>query len=151
MQSVLAIPWQVRVHMFLFMASLLWILIPAVNKTPSAQVARESMRAASEFLYLVDTQEYAKSWEVTSAHLQKMLKQEVWNEKIAELRAFLGPIVERIEQDILYTDSASDVPEGAYVIMTFVSRFAFRDRVIEKLTLMLADNGEWQVAGYFLQ
>lgn len=151
MLRVLAIPWQVRIHLLLFMASLLWILVPAINKTPAPQVAMASMRAASEFLYLVDTEEYAKSWDLTSKHLKDMLSQSAWNEKIAQIRSFLGPIVERVEHEMTYTDSASDVPSGAYVILTFVSRFESREKVIEKLTLMLADNGEWQVAGYFLR
>ena len=145
-----AIPWQVRIHLFLFVASILWIVVPAVNKTPSQLVTQQSVVAASEFLYLVDTEEYAKSWDVTSDTLKMMLSQEMWNERIAELRSFLGPIVERIQQDITYTDSASDVPEGEYVVMTFISTFELRERVVEKITLMLGDNDRWEVVGYFL-
>ena len=148
--KLFAIPWQVRIHLFLFFASILWIVVPAVNKTPSQIVTQQSVVAASEFLYLVDTEEYTKSWEVTSDTLKNMLSQDVWNDKIAQLRSFLGPIVERIQQDISYTDSASDVPEGEYVIMTFISSFEFRERVVEKLTLMLGDNDRWQVVGYHL-
>jgi hypothetical protein len=40
---------------------------------------------------------------------------------------------------------------GEYVVMTFVSRFELRDRVTETVTLMLGDNNQWQVAGYFLR
>ena len=148
--NALAIPWQVRIHLFLFFASILWIVIPAVNKTPSHIVTQQSVVAASEFLYLVDTEEYTKSWEVTSDTLKNMLSQEVWNKKIAQLRSFLGPIVERIQQDITYTNSSSDVPEGEYVVMTFISSFEFRERVIEKLTLMLGENDRWEVVGYHL-
>ena len=35
--------------------------------------------------------------------------------------------------------------------MTFVSRFELSDRVFEKLTLMLGEDDQWQVAGYFLR
>ena len=62
----------------------------------------------------------------------------------------MGPVVERVHHDITYTDSASDVPEGEYVVMTFISRFALKERVIEKLTLMLGENNQWEVVGYFL-
>lgn len=150
MKKILAIPWQIRIHLFLFVASLLWIIVPAINKAPSQLVTQQSVTAASEFFYLVDTEEYALSWEVTADHLKKILTQKAWNEKIAELRSFLGPIVERIQQDISYTDSASDVPSGEYVVMTFISRFEFRERVVERLTLMLGENDQWQVVGYFL-
>ena len=147
----LAIPWQVRIHLFLFAASLLWIIVPAINKAPSELVTQHSLVAASEFLYLVDTEEYAKSWEITSVALKNMLTQAAWSEEIDRLRSFLGPIVERIHHDITYTDSASDVPAGEYVIMTFVSRFALSERVFEKITLMLGEDDQWQVVGYFLK
>ena len=146
----IAIPWQIRVHLFLFFASLLWIVVPAVNKTPNNHVARQSSVAAAEFLYLVDIEEYSHSWEVASETLKNMLSQETWNEKIAQIRDILGPVVERIHHEITYTDSASGVPEGEYVVMTFVSRFKFRERVVETLTLMLGSDDQWRVVGYFL-
>lgn len=146
-----AIPWQVRIHLFLFVASLLWIIVPAINKTPSEPVAKQALAAAAEFLYLVDTEEYAKSWEVTSTTLQNMLTQAAWSEEIDRLRSFLGPIIERMQHEITYTDSASDVPSGEYVVMTFVSKFALSERVFEKLTLILGEDDQWQVVGYFLK
>ena len=144
------LPWQLRINLFLFFASLLWIIVPAINKTPSHHVLESSLSAATEFFYLVDTEEYAKSWEITSEKLKSMLTQEAWGEEISRLRSFLGPIIERIQQDITYTDSAHDVPEGEYVVMTFLSRFELKEHVLEKLTLMLGENGQWQVVGYFL-
>ena len=80
-----------------------------------------------------------------------MLTQEAWNEQIVKIRSFLGPIVERIHHDISYTDSSEDVPVGEYVIMTFISKFALKERVTETITLMLGDNQQWQVVGYFLR
>ena len=126
-----------RIHLFLFITSLLLIILPVLNKTPSKQISEKSLFAAAEFLLLVDTEEYAKSWEVSSEILKKMLTQEAWNEQIAQLRTFLGPIIERTHYDISYTDSASDVPAGEYVIMTFVSRFELRERVTAKFTAFI--------------
>jgi len=140
-----------KIHLFLIFSCFLLIVIPILNKTPTHRVAEQSAFAAAQFLFLVDTEEYAKSWEISSANLKKLLTQEAWNEQIVKIRSFLGPIVERIHHDISYTDSPADVPIGEYVIMTFISKFAFRERVTETLTLMLGDNGQWQVVGYFLR
>ena len=125
--------------------------MPVLNKTPSQQISDKSVLAAAEFLFLVDTEEYAESWEVSSAALQAMLTQQAWSEKISELRSFLGPVVERAHQNIAYTDDAIDVPSGEYVVMTFVSKFELRERVTETITLLLGDDNRWQVAGYFLR
>jgi hypothetical protein len=140
-----------RIHLLLIFTSLLLVVVPVLNKIPSQQVTERSLSAASQFLFLVDTEEYAMSWEISSDSLKKMLSQDAWNERIAEIRSFLGPIIERSQHEISYTDSASDVPVGKYVVMTFVSKFELRDRVTETITLMLGDNNQWQVAGYFLR
>jgi len=151
MIKIKALSQHAQIHLFLIFSCFLIIAIPIMNKTPTHRVAEQSAFAAAQFLFLVDTEEYAKSWEISSANLKKMLTQEAWNEQIIEIRSFLGPIVERIHHDISYTDSPSDVPVGEYVIMTFVSKFELRERVIETITLMLGDNDQWQVVGYFLR
>ena len=140
-----------QIHLFLMFSCFLLIALPILNKTPTQHVAEQSVFAASQFLFLVDTEEYARSWEVSSERLKKMLTQKAWNEQITKIRSFLGPIIERIHQDISYTDSAIDVPSGEYVVMTFISKFEFRERVTETITLMLGDNDQWQVVGYFLR
>ncbi|MDH3999044.1 MAG: DUF4019 domain-containing protein [Desulfuromonadales bacterium] len=140
-----------RIHLFLFAASLLLIIVPVINKTPSTQITEKTLVAAVDFLYLVDTEEYAKSWDTTAIALKDMLPQSDWNAQIAELRSALGPVVERRTQNLAYTDSADDVPAGQYVVMTFVSKFEFRERVVETLTLMLDQDNLWRVAGYFIR
>jgi hypothetical protein len=150
MINIQAISRNTRIHLFLLVSSLLLIIVPVLNKTPTHQVSEKSVLAAAEFLFLVDTEEYAKSWEVSSQVLKGMLTKEAWSEKITEIRSFLGPVVERIQQNVAYTDSASDVPAGEYVVMTFMSKFELRDRVTETITLMLGDDDQWQVVGYFL-
>jgi len=151
MIKIKAISQHAQIHMFLIFSCFLLIVIPILNKTPTHRVAEQSAFAAAQFLFLVDTEEYVKSWEISSANLKKMLSQEAWNEQIVKIRSFLGPIVERVHHDISYTDSPSDVPTGEYVIMTFVSKFELRERVVETITLMLGDNDQWQVVGYFLR
>jgi hypothetical protein len=151
MIKIQAISQHARIHLFLLFTFFLLIAIPVLNKTPTHQVTEQSSSAAAQFLFLVDTEEYARSWEVTSENLKQMLTQKAWNEQITKLRSFLGPIIERIYHDISYTNSAADVPPGEYVVMTFISKFEFRDRVTETITLMLGDNNQWQVAGYYLK
>jgi len=141
----------VNIHTALIISTIILIAVPVMNKIPSEMVSQQSMRAGLNFLLLVDTEEYAESWEVSSDILKEMLSVEEWVGRIAKIRDFLGPIIERTHSQIAYTDSASDVPEGEYVILTFISKFEFRERVIEKLTLMLGPNDRWQVVGYFVR
>ena len=138
------------IHVFLVVTSFLLIIVPVMNKTPSYQISEKTVHAASQFLFLVDTEEYAKSWDVSSASLKKMLTQETWRERITKIRTSLGQIVERYQHKITYTDTASDVSSGKYVIVTFLSKFELRERVTETITLLLDDDNQWQVVGYFI-
>lgn len=151
MANVKALSTNVQLHLLLIFTSLLLIVVPALNKTPSQQISQQSLHAAAQFLFLVDTEEYSRSWEVSSQILQKMLSEQAWNEQIAKIRNFLGPVVERIQHDISYTDTATDVPAGEYVILTFISKFELREQVIETITLILGEDSQWRVVGYFLQ
>ncbi len=151
MYSFSKLSYKFRIHLLLFVTSLMLIIISVLNKTPTRLVAENSMAAAVHFLYLVDTEEYTKSWEVSADILKKMLTKKAWNEQIAKIRSFYGPILERRHKDIVYTDSADSVPDGRYVILTFISKFESRDYAIETITLMLGADNLWKVAGYFVR
>jgi len=138
------------IHLFLIVSSLMLIIVPYLNKAPSFNISKETVHAASQFLYLVDQEEYAKSWEISSETLQKMLSQTEWNEKLSQLRAMVGPLVERFQHKIAYADEVVGGPATRYVVVTFMSRFQLRERVKETITLLLDENDQWLVAGYFL-
>jgi len=151
MIKIQALSRNAQLHLLLIFTSLMLIVVPYLNQRPSAQIIEQSRHVAAQFLYLVDTEEYSKSWEVSSHILQDMLTKNAWNKQITKIRNYLGPIVQRMYHDITYTDTAPDVPAGEYVVLTYISKFKLRDSVIETITLMLGDNNQWQVVGYFLR
>lgn len=140
-----------RLHLMLLAISLFLIIVPAINKTPSREIAEKAMAAANHFLLLVDNEEYAHSYEVSSSTLKNILSLEAWLEQIVELRNFLGPILDRDPQDISYTRHAPDIPAGEYIILTFLSRFSNRPAATEIITLKLGTDAVWRVAGYFIR
>jgi len=140
-----------RVHLFLLVGSLLLIFISVSNKTPTELVTEQSTVAAFEFLHMVDAEEYAQSWEDASAMLQNMLTKKAWMAQLSKIREMTGPILERTHDKISYTDEAINAPPGEYVVISFVSKFAFKGYVIETITLLLDKSGHWLVAGYFLK
>ena len=83
MINIKAISHHARIHLLLIFTSLLLVVVPVLNKIPSQQISERSLHAAAQFLFLVDTEDYATSWEVTSETLKKMLSQKAWNEQIA--------------------------------------------------------------------
>ena len=143
--------WNSRIHIFLAIGFVLLITIPWLNKTPSEEVSIKASDAAVKFLYLVDNGEYVRSWETSSKHMKAAVTGEEWKQQITEIRDKVGAIVERHRDEVSYLEGAGDLPEGEYVVITYNSVFKKRQLVKETVTLALAKNGEWQVAGYFLK
>lgn len=143
--------WNSRIHYFLIAAFLLLVFVPMINKTPSKETEQKATDAAVRFLYLVDHGDYDESWQIASVHLQKTLPQDEWREKIAQIRGAVGPAIERSRDDITFMEASGDLPEGEYVVITFVSKFQNRSRVTESVTLYHGENGQWKVAGYYLK
>lgn len=141
----------IRIHLLLIATSLLLIIVPAINKTPSQQVAENALAAATQFLFLVDTEEYVQSWENSSAALKNILSLDAWNVQVADIREMLGPIIGREQHDIGYTRNDPDVPLGKYVVLTFQSQFRDRPFTFETITLKLGSDNEWRVAGYHVK
>lgn len=139
------------IHLMLIATSLLLIIVPAINKTPSRQVAEQAMTAATHFLFLVDTEEYRQSWEASSTVMKNILSSKEWDKQITKLRNFLGPIISRQHQRSSYTRNAGNVPDGEYVILTFLSSFKDRRHTTETITLKLGKDDIWRVAGYYVR
>jgi len=140
-----------RIHTFLLIATLAVIVVPFLNKTPSLEVSKQSTEAATQFLSLVDREAYSESWQSASDVLQQLLALDEWNRKVAAMRKAHGAVVERVPQEVVYADPGGDAPAGEYVIVTFDTIFRFRAAATETVTLHLNQDGEWQVAGYFLR
>lgn len=142
------------IHLMLIATSLFLIIVPAINKTPSQQVAEKAMTAAANFLFLLDTEQYVKAWEASSSSLKNILSRDAWLDQVSEIRNFLGPIVEREQQKISkisYSQNARDVPAGEYVVLTFLAHFRDRVYAIETVTVKLGLDDIWRVAGYYVR
>jgi len=138
-----------RIHLVLIVMTLVLILVPALNKTPDKETTVKATDAAVKFLYLVDNQEYAQSWEIASDHLKTTIGKEEWVEKLAQVRGALGTVSERVKDDITYLKATGDLPAGEYVVIRFNTNFNARRSAVETVTLHLDAEGEWRVAGYF--
>lgn len=139
------------IHLMLIATSLFLIIAPAINKTPSQQVAEKAMTAAVNFVFLLDTEQYIEAWEVSSSSLKNILSRDAWLDQVTEIRNLLGPIVDREQQKISYSNNARNVPAGEYVVLTFLAHFRDRIYAIETVTVKLGLDDIWRVAGYYVR
>ncbi len=145
------IPKQFRIHIVLIISVLAMIVVPMIPKKVDPEKAQAATTAATYFLEQVDAGAYANSWQTSAALLKEKIPQADWVEKLSKARTLSGALVSRQQDDLSYSTSALDSPDGEYVLMVFVSKFERAPSVEETLTVMLDQDNRWRVAGYFMQ
>lgn len=145
------IPKQFRIHVVLIISVLAMILVPMIPKKVDPEKAQAATTAAMQFLELVDTGGYTESWQTSAALLKETVTEKDWTEKLSKARTLSGAMVERKQDDLSYSTTALDSPDGEYIMMVFVSSFERAASVEETLTVMLEEDHRWRVAGYFMQ
>ena len=145
------IPCQYRIHIVLMISAALMIILPLINERPDSDKAEAAIVAAKEFLGQIDADQYDASWRISAELLKKRVSLEEWHEQLAKIRDALGTQVKREQSDISYATTAKDSPDGEYIQIFYDSRFSKNAKVKETVTVMLEEDGQWRVAGYFVK
>lgn len=140
-----------RIHAALLLVSLLIIFLPLYNEKPDEQKAQAAAAAAAEFLALVDADKFAESYQRSAKLLKEKVSEQQWVEQLRKTRAVAGPLLGRSQKEISYSTTAQDSPEGEYILILFDSNYQAKPGATETITLMLARDATWRVAGYFIK
>jgi hypothetical protein len=109
-----------------------------------------AVAAATQWLALVDSKEYKKSWQEAAPFFKEHVKEKQWEEQISSVRGPLGKAESRELLGAQFTTSLPGAPEGEYVVIQFKTNFADKPESVETITPMMAD-GSWRVSGYFIK
>ena len=142
------IPKQFRIHAVLVVACVFMIIFPILNDRPDGEKAEQAIVAATDFLQLVDAEKYAESWRGSALLMKEKVTEQEWVEQLTKARDIYGAAVERRQDDISYSTTAKDGPEGEYITIVFDARYQRAEKFSEYVFVMLED-GRWKVAGYF--
>jgi hypothetical protein len=117
----------------------------AQGKTKAAQTA------ADAWLRLVDSGDYAQSWQDAASLFKAAVTEADWEQKLNAVRAPLGTLISRKLKSADYMTQLPGAPDGQYVIIRYDSSFAKKTSAIETVTPMLDEGGQWRVSGYFIK
>jgi len=109
-----------------------------------------AVAAAKQWLALVDTKEYKKSWEEAAPFFKKRVTENDWVKMINLARGPFGDVKSRELMGAKYTTSLPGAPDGEYVVIQFHTDFANKADSVETITPMKADKN-WKVSGYFIK
>ena len=105
---------------------------------------------AEAWLALVDRRQYDESWSRASAYFRFAVAPPHWTELARGAREPLGELVARTLRSVTHVTALPGAPDGDYRVLRFDSRFAYKTRAVETLTLAREADG-WRVAGYFIK
>ncbi len=107
--------------------------------------------ASHDWLSLIDTGAWDRSWDESAVLLRNGVKQEDWAKTMQATRAPLATCLKRELTHSQVTDALPGAPDGTYVVLQYQSRFTHQKSAIETVTVMQEENGDWKVAGYFFK
>jgi hypothetical protein len=114
-----------------------------------AQSELAAQDAAANWLELVDSGQYEESWHQTATFFKNAVPKEKWLETMQALREPLGRNLSRELQSAQYRTTLKGAPDGEYVVIKIESVYENKAAAKEIITPMV-DDGEWRVAGYYL-
>ena len=107
--------------------------------------------AASNWLKLVDSGNYAQSWDDTGNVLKANVARDQWQELLVRNRAPLGSLISRKLKSAEYTTQLPGAPDGQYVVLQYESSFEHKDSASETVTPALDKDGKWRVCLYIVK
>ena len=136
------------------------VLFYAMAVTPAfAQQAEQATKdkvkkaqdAAQLWLASADAGSYDKTWDDAAALFQQAVTKADWKTAVTTVRAPLGNLKNRSVSSATFAENLPGAPKGEYVVIEYASEYAQRGKVVETVTPMLAQDGTWKVAGYYVK
>ena len=117
----------------------------APNKKAPAQ------RVASDWLKLVDSGDYAQSWDDAASELKNHIAKEQWQQILERNRAPLGHLISRRLRSAEYLTKLPGAPDGEYVVIEYESSFEHKWSAVETVTPMMDKDGQYRVSVFFIK
>lgn len=116
----------------------------------SEEQENAALRAARVWLAVVDSGNYAQSWNTSASYFRTAVSQEQWRQSMVGIRQPLAGVVTRELKSKTHVTELPGAPDGEYVVIQFNTTFENKRVAVETVTPMLEDDGNWLVAGYFI-
>jgi hypothetical protein len=135
-----------------FIVLLLSFTALAQQSTAEDSTKAVAINSARQWLALVDSANYAASWDSAASFFQLSINKENWVNTLQGLRPPFGAVLQREVQSAVYYKALPNAPAGEYVVIQFKTKFAQKADAIETVTPMKKPGAQdWRVSGYYLK
>jgi hypothetical protein len=110
------------------------------------------IKAASNFLSLLDNGKYNDAWKQLSPSQQPTANKDEWQSQVSRYRKQIGKLHTRKIMDAAYTTQLPGGGEpGEYVIVTVLSSYEKLGSALEVVVSQLLPDGTWVISGYSIR
>ncbi len=127
------------------------LLFSGCGSSGNPEAEQAAVKAAQDWLSLIDAGEYSQSWDQAATYFQNALSREKWVGMARGVRDPLGKMKTREVKSSRYKTSVPGAPDGEYVIIQFNTSFENKQSAVETVTPMLPKDGTWRVSGYYIK
>lgn len=121
------------------------------SKPSNPEAEADALAAAEAWLALVDSGQYAESWDEAAQYFKGAVPKEKWLQTMNAARTPFGKNISRKLKSKRYKTSLPGAPDGEYVVIKFKASFENKKSAIETITPMLDKDGTWRVSGYYMK
>ena len=132
-------------------ACLLFIFLCWMPALANETAEKTALETSDTWLKLIDSSQYAKSWETAAELFKNAVAEEQWNQSLNAVRKPLGKVMKRTVRSKQYTTSLPGAPDGEYVVIQYETSFENKESSVETVTPMLDKDGKWRVSGYYIK
>lgn len=122
----------------------------SVPQHPNPEALQLALKAAEQFLSLMDQRDYAQAWDQAAHHFKASVDRDVWVRLAGAARDPLGEIKARRPG---LSRAAKDLPKGPvgdYIIINFETDIAI-EPITEMLVMYREELQQWRCIGYFVR
>ena len=128
------------------------VLTTFVGLSLSAQEKEKAATdAATQWLVLIDSNQYSESWFQASSDFRGAASKEQWIHALDTVRTPLGKLESRKLKSATYTTMLPNVHVGEYVVIQYDTSYEKAAGMTETLVMMREKNGSWKANGYFIK
>lgn len=124
---------------------------PITPDSINADEGQAAQEAADAWLALIDSLDYAASWQQAAPMFQQQTSEAQWVQTLRSTLGPLGPFISRAPQEREYRTVLPGAPEGEYVIVTYGSHYTQLAQAVETVVMAKTDADTWQAAGYLVR
>jgi hypothetical protein len=121
------------------------------SKPSNPEAEADALAAAEAWLALVDSGQYAESWDEAAHYFKGAVPKDKWLQTMNAARTPFGKNISRKLKSKHYKTSLPGAPDGEYVVIKFKASFENKKSAVETITPMLDKDGTWRISGYYMK